>query len=313
MFKSIWDDIKLAFRQGNMVIRLIFINVAVFVVMAILPIFVRAYDYDNANKIYDNIVHFFCISDDWYTNLIHPWTVFTHMFLHTDFWHILWNMLFLYWFGRITGDLLGDRHIMPIYLLGGLVGALAYFLSAVFLPGYYGISGFALGASAGVMAIVAAAGVTAPDYVLNLILLGPVRLKFIVFVLILMDVIGIGRLDNTGGHFAHLGGILLGYVYVTQMRASGNDWSVPVNSTFDKITGFFSGLFSSKKGPKVAYRNPNAKKFTASRKGSAKSDTTKQSGSHQENLDAILDKIKEKGYDSLSPEEKEFLFNASKE
>jgi len=313
MFKSVWDDIKLAFHQGNMVIRLIFINVAVFVALAIAKIFIRIFvsgEREAGDAIID-FVHLFCISDDWYTNLIHPWTIFSHMFLHEGFFHIIFNMLFLYWFGRILGDLLGDRHILPIYLLGGLVGALAFFLSALLLP-QLGVSSFALGASAAVMAIVAAAGVTAPDYILNLLLFGPVRLKYIVIVLIILDIVGIAGLNNTGGHFAHLGGIFLGFFYVTQIRNNGNDLSIPVNGTIDKISSFFANIFGSKKKPTVAYKRPNAARH-ASRKGSARTDNTKAMGSHQEQLDKILDKIKEKGYESLSQEEKEFLFNASKE
>jgi len=313
MFKSVWDDIKLAFHQGNMVIRLIFINVAVFVALAIAKIFIRIF-MPGQREVDDAIidfVHLFCISDDWYTNLIHPWTIFSHMFLHEGFFHIIFNMLFLYWFGRILGDLLGDRHILPIYLLGGLVGALAFFLSALLLP-QLGVSSFALGASAAVMAIVAAAGVTAPDYILNLLLLGPVRLKYIVVALIVIDIVGIAGMSNTGGHFAHLGGIFMGFIYVTQIRNHGNDLSIPVNGTIDKISSFFTNIFSSKKKPTVAYKRPNATRH-ASRKGSARTDNTKAMGSHQEQLDKILDKIKEKGYESLSQEEKEFLFNASKE
>ncbi len=313
MFKSIWDDIKLAFHQGNMVIRLIFINVAVFVVLAIVKIGIRVSmpGQREAHDAIEDFVHLFCLSDDWYTNLIHPWTIISHMFLHEGFFHIIMNMLFLYWFGRITGDLLGDRHILPLYLLGGLFGALAFFLSAVFLP-QLGIGSFALGASAAVMAIVAAAGVTAPDYVLNLLLLGPVRLKYIVIVLIILDIVGIGAVSNTGGHFAHLGGIFMGYIYVNQIRNNGTDLSVPINGTLERISSFFTNIFSTKKKPTVAYKRPNAARH-ASRKGSARTDNTKAMGSHQEQLDTILDKIKEKGYESLSQEEKEFLFNASKE
>ena len=125
------------------------------------------------------------------------------------------------------------------------------------------------------------------------------------------DIIGIGSLSNTGGHFAHLGGVFLGYMYVNQMRSRGADWSVPVNRTIDSISNFFSNIFSPKKGPKKVYKNPNASKFQSTR-GSARTDKTATQGSHQEALDAILDKIKKNGYDSLSSEEKEFLFNASK-
>ena len=311
MFQSIWQDLQQAYRHGNMIIRLIFINVAVFLFFAILPIFIHIFD-QVGGTLHDDIVHFFCISADWYYNLTHPWVIFTHMFMHAGFFHLGFNMLFLYWFGRITGDLLGDRHILPLYLLGGLFGAVIYFLSANFLPESYQIGDYALGASAAVMAIMAAAGVTAPEYRFNLFLLGPVALKFIVIFFILVDVVGIGSLSNTGGHLAHLGGVFLGYMYVSQMRSTGTDWSIPVNSTLDKITNFFTGIFSEKKpGPKVAYKNPKANKRTSTGQR-ARQQAPPPSASHQEQLDSILDKIKQNGYESLSAEEKEFLFNASK-
>ena len=313
MFQSIWEDLKLAFRQGNMVIRLILINVAVFIIMALLPIFLNMI-YGLENEALIEIQKFFSINADWKFNLTHPWVIFTHMFLHAGFWHLFWNMVLLYWFGRITGDLLGDRHILPLYLIGGLVGGLIYFLSANLMPDAYMIGTYALGASAAVMAIVVAAGVTAPEYMLHLILIGPVRLKFIVGILILVDVIGLGSVGgNTGGNFAHLGGALLGYFYIYQLRTTGSDWSIPVNVFFDSITGLFKG-----KGAKIRNMNTGgreyqtAEKRTSSKKGSASSKASQGAPSHQEQLDAILDKIKDQGYDSLSSEEKEFLFNASK-
>lgn len=123
--------------------------------------------------------------------------MFTSMFLHEGFWHLLWNMLFLYWFGRIVGDFIGDQRILPLYLLGGLTGAVVFFISANLLP--YGMGGrFALGASAGVMAIVVAAGTISPDYIMRLLLLGDVKLKYIVAVLVFLDLILIPNGGNTG-------------------------------------------------------------------------------------------------------------------
>lgn len=317
MFQSIWDDLKREFGYGNMVTRIIIINVAVFVVIHLVNFGLFLY-YGGAPEksypVFQKFVHFFCMSSDWKYLLTHPWGLFTSMFLHEGFWHILWNMLFLYWFGRIVGDFIGNQRVLPIYLLGGLAGAVIFFFSANLLN--YGENGvFALGASAGVMAIVVAAGAISPDYVMRLLLLGDVKLKYIVGVLVLLDVIGIGNNINTGGHFAHLGGAFFGWLFIYQLR-NGADWARPVNGILDGIARFFRRLFSGelhRPGPKVAYRNPSRERVQRereSRRGNAASDRAYRS--HQEQLDAILDKIKESGYESLSEEEKEFLFNASK-
>ncbi|MCB0571489.1 MAG: rhomboid family intramembrane serine protease [Phaeodactylibacter sp.] len=318
MFQSIWDDVKREFGYGNMVTRIIIINVAVFVVIHLVNFGIFLYYGGSPEKsypVFQHFLHLFCMSSDWRFLLTHPWGLFTSMFLHEGFWHILWNMLFLYWFGRIVGDFIGNQRVLPIYLLGGLAGAVLFFISANLLN-YGGGSVFALGASAGVMAIVVAAGAISPDYLMRLILLGDVKLKYIVGVLVLLDVIGIGNNINTGGHFAHLGGAFFGWLFIYQLR-NGADWALPANNILDGIARFFRRLFTGelqRQGPKVAYRNPSRERVQRereSRRGKAASDNSPYH-SHQEQLDAILDKIKESGYESLSEEEKEFLFNASK-
>jgi len=316
MLGSIWDDVKQQFSYGNMIIRLIIVNVSIFLIINLMKVFLH---HGGApDNWYDRILGWFKISSDPLDILMHPWSVFTHMFMHEGFWHILWNMLFLYWFGRILGDLLGDKRILPIYVLGGLAGALAFFLSVNLLP--YGAGGThtALGASAGIMAIVVAAGMIAPDYNLRLILLGDVRLKYIVVAVIVLDLIGTAGDINTGGHFAHLGGALMGYIFISQLQ-SGRDLSEPLNNFFDKIANFFRSvkepaLRPKRKGPKMVHRNEDKIKSHQQRgKTGHRSDRSKAvDGSHQDKLDAILDKIKKEGYDSLSEAEKEFLFNASK-
>jgi len=316
MLGSIWDDVKQQFSFGNMIIRLIIVNVSIFLIINLMKVFLH---HGGApDNWYDRILGWFKISSDPLDILMHPWSVFTHMFMHEGFWHILWNMLFLYWFGRILGDLLGDKRILPIYVLGGLAGALAFFLSVNLLP--YGAGGThtALGASAGIMAIVVAAGMIAPDYNLRLILLGDVRLKYIVVAVIVLDLIGTAGDINTGGHFAHLGGALMGYIFISQLQ-SGRDLSEPLNNFFDKIANFFRSvkepaLRPKRKGPKMVHRNEDKIKSHQQRgKTGHRSDRSKAvDGSHQDKLDAILDKIKKEGYDSLSEAENEFLFNASK-
>lgn len=292
-----------------MVTRIIIINVAVFVLVNIIKIFLFLFNGGQLPSLYWDIVHFFSMSSDWKHILTHPWVIITSMFLHEGFWHILWNMLFLYWFGRIVGDFIGNQRILPIYLLGGIAGGIIYYISANLLYNPGSVS-YALGASAGVMAIVAASGTIAPDYVMRLLFIGDVKLKYIVIVLVFLDFISIANNINTGGHVAHIGGAIFGFVFIRQLR-EGNDWSLPVNKILDRISSFFSsitGQATRQKGPRVVYRNRN--KTRSSRRGNAASD--KEDLSYQEKLDAILDKIKRSGYESLSEEEKEFLFNASK-
>ncbi|NBC07133.1 MAG: rhomboid family intramembrane serine protease [Bacteroidetes bacterium] len=313
MLQSIWDDVRRELDKGNMITRLIIINIAVFVAINLVNLILFIANGGTPSPLYQKILHFFCMSSDWTFFLTHPWGLFTSMFLHEGFFHILWNMLFLYWFGRIVGDFIGDQRILPLYLLGGVAGGVLFFISANLLP--YGAGGsFALGASAGVMAIVVAAGTISPDYIMRLLFIGDVKLKYIVAVLVFLDLILIPQGGNTGGHFAHLGGALFGYIFVAQLR-SGNDMSRPVNNVLDSIRGFFERLFSGqgpRKRPKVVYRNPSKKRSRRSTKGSAASDSPSKDSVNQEKVDAILDKIKQSGYDSLTAEEKEFLFNASK-
>ena len=309
MLASIWEDVKREFSYGNMVTRLIIINLVFFVLINLVKILMYVYGGGVLPDSYETVLHFFCISSDWKHDLLHPWTVFTSMFLHEGFWHILWNMLFLYWFGRIVGDFIGNHRVFPIYLLGGLTGALIFFLSANFLPYGGEATRYALGASAGVMAIVVAAGVISPDYIMRVLLIGDVKLKYIVVLLLFLDLMSIAQDSNTGGHFAHLGGAFFGWFFITRLRA-GDDWSEPVNNMQQRLSDFFTNINSKAKGearkPKMVYKNKNVGHRSRSR------GTDSKYSSHQEELDSILEKIKKDGYESLSKDEKEFLFKASK-
>lgn len=312
MLRSIWDDVKREFSYGNMVTRIIIANVVVFVTFGLLLLFLWLGNGGEVPGIYYRIRQFFMIPADGWELLTHPWTIFTHMFMHEGFFHILWNMLMLYWFGRIVGDFIGNQRILPLFLLGGLVGGAIFFLTANLIPNVVGAR-YALGASAGVMAVVVAAGAIAPDYIMRLLFLGDVKLKYIVAVLIFLDLMAIPASQNSGGAFAHLGGAAFGFLFVRQLQ-NGTDLSRPVNQLLDSIGEFFNSLFSrdgNRRGPKMAYKNPNVTRRSKSgnSKGSASSDADKD---YQERLDAILDKIKKDGYGSLTEEEKEFLFNASK-
>jgi membrane associated rhomboid family serine protease len=297
MIKSIFDDAKREFSYGNMVTRLILVNVGVFIFIHIIQIVLFAANGATRSPLYTEFIRFFSMSSDVKHILTHPWVLVTSMFLHEGFWHILWNMLYLYWFGRIVGDFLGNRRVFPLYILGGLFGGLFFYASANLMPGGSEQIRYALGASGGVMAIVVAAGVIAPDYIMRLLFLGDVKLKYIVMALVFLDMIGIANDMNTGGHFAHLGGALMGWLYIYQLR-NGTDWGRPVAYITDGI----SRLFSAERKPKM-----RVVKTGGVTKSSPKLQTD------QERLDQILDKIKQSGYKSLTKEEKEYLFKASQE
>jgi membrane associated rhomboid family serine protease len=315
MFESIWEDIKQQFKMGNMVTRLVILNVSVFVFVNVVKLLILVFNgWDTQSTAFQDFLHFFCMSSDIWFVLTHPWVIFTHMFLHEDFMHILFNMLFLYWFGRIVGGFIGDRKILPLYLLGGLVGAVVYYFSFNLLGYSAASSGYALGASAAVMAVVVASGAIAPEYILRVFFVWDVKLKYIAAALLILDLIAVGNNQNTGGHFAHLGGAFFGWLFIGQLK-NGNDLSIPVNKILDKVFAFFNGLVGQKRNrPKVIYRDPDLKKKSRSNRrkqstGHHASDSN--SDAYQEKLDSILDKIKQSGYESLSTEEKEFLFNAS--
>ncbi|TNE68561.1 MAG: rhomboid family intramembrane serine protease [Bacteroidetes bacterium] len=306
LFGSIWDDIRHTFRIGNMVMRLIIINFGIFILVNVAFLILLIIQGPEAASVslWDGL-EWLCIPASGRTLLFQPWSPFTHMFLHESFWHVVSNIIGLYLFGVIVGDLIGDRRILPIYLLGGLFGGLMFMASAQFAP-YVG--SYALGASGAVMALAGAALILAPDYRVRLILLGEVKVKYIVLVLLLFDLIGVANKYNSGGHVAHLGGFAMGCLFVYRLR-DGHDWAEPINRTLDRAMGWFSGAAAVPASPpKRKAQKAFTGTFTATKGGRAPQDNN----SFQQRLDSILDKIKETGYESLTPEEKEFLYKASK-
>ena len=306
MFESIWDDIKQMYRTGGSVTQLILINLAVFVVIHILALLLLPI-YGQGSAGMDAILRWTAVPNEPLELLTRPWTIITYMFLHEGFWHILWNMLMLFWFGRIVQDLLSDRRIVPIYILGGLAGFLCYFIMANIFPDSMGPR--MLGASAGVMAIVWAAASTSPDYRLHLILIGPVKIVWIAAVLLLVDLIMIRSGSNTGGHLAHIGGAAVGYLFVSQLK-SGVDWGIPIQNLLAKIKNLFTGQSRpTVSRPSSTRRSRPQPKVVHKRERPTRAP---REDDHQEKLDRILDKIKESGYENLTASEKEFLYNASK-
>lgn len=328
MLQSIWDDVRREFSFGNMINKIIIVNVAVYLVVNIIWVVLQLTNSwpPGGTSTYRDIVHFFSISHGWKHMLTHPWTLITHMFLHEGFFHVLFNMLYLFWFGRIFGDLLGDRRVLPLYIAGGLAGFVAYFI-AFNVSSLGNNPSFALGASGSVACILTAAGCFAPEYGIRLIFFGTVRLKWIVFFVIVAQIIGLGSLNNIGGTIDHIGGIVFGFLYVFYLRR-GTDLTTPVDKSINWIQDTWDGLQKPSRehthsGPRAAYRSGKPVQETKTKarpsfmrkaggKGKPKEkNEPKDDLSHQEQLDTILDKIKEKGYNSLTKEEKDFLFRAS--
>lgn len=300
---NIWQDIKWQYRYGSDLIKLILINIAVFIIVNLINIPFILF----AKTVPFNLVDFLSLYASPHNFVRHPWGIFTYMFIHEGFWHILWNMLGLYWFGQIVQDMIGKPKILPLYIFGGIFGGLLYMLTYNIFPLFSNAVAVSscIGASAGVMAIVLAAATIAPNFELGFAIIGPVKIKWIALVYVVLDLINIQG-GNAGGHIAHLGGALFGFVFIKQLQ-SGNDFTKP----FYAVTDFFSNLFKKKSNLKVEYK----KEYVYTSEKNTKSNTAQQKEtiSKQEKLDAILDKINRSSYDSLSKEEKEFLFKISQE
>ncbi len=295
---SIWDDFKRTVNSGNTISILLIVNVCMFILINLLKVIDKLFVEGPDGAFYAPVMEQILLRAEIMGLLTHPWTLITHMFAHEGIFHLVFNLLFLYWFGRIIQEFIGNRHLLPMYILGGLAGAFLMVLSYNIFPGLQSEIAYvrALGASAGVMAIVVGAATLVPNYTVFLILLGPVRLKYIALVLVLLDIVGVAGL-NGGGAIAHLGGALMGFIYIRQLQV-GHDWAVP----FDRMLSFFRNLFSGKpKGPRMVYKRETVSENKAANQGPK----------DQARIDAILDKINQSGYDSLTKEEKEFLFRYS--
>jgi membrane associated rhomboid family serine protease len=294
-----FDDFKNAFqRYNNAHVQLIIINVVIFLALAVVLVFSRALQFPQVfTAIHDQLAIPAPIGEF----LQKPWTIITYAFVHdlSGVFHILFNMLVFYWFGKLFVEYLGSDKLIAIYVLGALAGGLAYLLVYNTIPFYIermGSFNGMVGASAAVYAVVVATATLIPDYTFFLLFIGPVRIKYIAGFYIVLSFLGsVG--ENAGGNVAHLGGALMGFIYLKQLQA-GVNWGSWITATVD----WFKGLFTAKPKVKVTYR----KQYSDSSKPKAKSSIS------QDEIDAILDKISDAGYESLTKEEKEKLFNASK-
>ncbi len=308
MVNSLKEDFKRTWNKpNNGLMQLIIINAVVFIFLALLLVVTKII---GADSFFELVYKQFTLPGRIEVFLTRPWTIITYAFSHSlnNFFHILMNMLVLYWFGRVFIEFFGSQKLINLYILGSIAGGLTYLLAYNLIPFYSDrvdmFTGM-VGASAAVYAITVAVAVYVPDYKFYLLFFGPVKVKYLVGIYIFFSIIGsVG--NNAGGNLAHLGGALMGYLYVTRWR-KGHEMGVWIFRGMEFVKSFF-------------IRRPNIKvthKRTAKTRGgkskpSSTSSSTKKPDVNQADIDAILDKISEKGYDSLSKEEKEKLFNASK-
>ncbi|MGC9375402.1 MAG: rhomboid family intramembrane serine protease [Bacteroidales bacterium] len=289
---GIADEIKQSFKSGNNLIKLLYINIAVFLAVKIVGVIFFLLSAEQTFS----IAKWFAVPADFSNLIFKPWTIFTYMFLHLDFFHILFNMLWFYWFGMIFLSYFDEKKLLSLYLVGGIAGAALYILAFNIFPVFSNVlpDSLALGASASVIAIVIAISFYAPDHTIHLLFFGPVQLKYIAIVTIAIDIISIAS-SNAGGHIAHLGGALYGYLFVQQYKKGKN-----INKGFDRFMDKLFTFFKPKPKIKVTYKRPMTD-----------IEYNKEKVKKQKDVDRILDKIAKSGYDSLTKKEKEILFKNS--
>ena len=279
------------FKQSEMLNKLIYINLGVFVVVKAVDIVIMMLGLQEANP----VVGFLAAYSDLHDLLRHPWGVVTYMFLHQGFLHILFNLLWLFWFGRIFSEYFTGRQLVNVYICGGLAGALLYILSFNVFPIFDGVHSMAIGASAAVYAIVLATAVYVPNYTVYVMFLGQVRIKWIAVFCVISD-LALLESGNAGGHIAHIGGAIFGACYTLALRR-GTD----IAGWVGRLTDGFTGLFKRKPKMKVSYKRPESDYDYNARKHD-----------EQKDIDAILDKIAKSGYNGLSEDEKRTLFRNSR-
>lgn len=287
---KVLDDLKLQFGAASALYRLMIINIVLFLVIMLAETIFFLFRIDRS--VISTIVSWLTLPADPQALLFKPWTLITYMFLHVEVLHILINMLILFWTGKLFTEYLGNDKLWATYILGGLTGGFFYLAAFSLFPAFesHG-SGQLLGASAGVIAVLVGIATLLPDYTVQLLIFGSVRLKYIAMVSILLYAISIPH-GNAGGHIAHLGGALFGFLMVKQLK-KGRD-----------LTAWLVKMAGRKKNP--------VRMKVVSKRGSGRDDIYREKQvATQENIDRILDKINRSGFDSLTREEKDILYKAS--
>jgi membrane associated rhomboid family serine protease len=299
---DIITDIRRKFNAGSILIKYIYFNAGIFLLIRLVILITSLFliktedifEYLETPSSPDLLLH-------------RPWTLITYMFVHFDFLHILFNMLWLYTFGRIFLLFFTGRQLGGLYVLGGIAGALLFVAAYNVFP-YFSTNSknsFLVGASASVMAIVFAVSFYQKDYRLNLLFLGRLKLIYLAIGALLIDILAITS-ENAGGHIAHIGGALFGTLFAFQY-SRGKDITNFINRMIDWTVNLF------RYQPKFkVYTNKNYRSAHAHRRPETDDEYHRRKNAEAKEIDEILDKLKRSGYESLSSEEKKRLFNASK-
>lgn len=298
------SDLKQKYHRGGIVIQLIFINVGIFVIASLIQLVLYLF---NLNTGF--IPYITSLPAELSQLGQRPWSIITYMFMHSGIFHLFFNMIILYWFGRFFLNFFSAKHLRGLYILGGIIGG-AFFIAAYHIFPIFK-SGLAqaslVGASAAVLAIMIAIAYKAPNHSVRLLFVGSIKLKYLALFIIAMDLLTITS-ENPGGHIAHLGGAFGGYLFAAAL-SKGWDLTRWINNVLDIPINLQSNYKAYKKRRKqklkVVSENNYSKRAT-----DYDYNTTKKASS--EEIDRILDKIKESGYANLSEEEKKKLFNAGK-
>ncbi|MBS3739478.1 rhomboid family intramembrane serine protease [Mesohalobacter halotolerans] len=291
------EQIIYKYKTANVLEKLIALNVIMFVLTYVFRALFFLMDIQT-----NFFIDWMVFPKDLLDFILKPWSIITYAFLHSGFLHILFNMIILYFGGQQFLTFYSGKKLLNYYVLGAIFGALIYMLSYNLFPAFAGIGkSYLIGASAAVMAVFIGIATKVPNMSVRLFLLGNIKLWWIAAFFVLMDIIQM-PFDNPGGHLAHLGGAFIGYFYTKQLD-KGND----IGKWIEHLIAGFQQLFSqkpkrSKSKMKTVYKNKSYKKTSK-----------KEKDEKQKRVDDILDKISQSGYDSLTKEEKDFLFNAGKD
>jgi len=290
--KGVFYDLQREFKKASIVHQLIYINVLIYFFLEILNVFSFMFQFDISN-----FLNQFYLSSNTSALIKKPWSFFSYMFLHNGFFHLLFNMVWLHFGGKIFLQYLNGRQFLSTYLIGGVSGGALFILSYNTIPAFQSIAAeaYAVGASASVFAIMVAIATYTPNYAVQFPFIGFIKLKHIAIFMVIIDILSIPD-GNAGGHIAHLGGAIFGYFYINRLQR-GYDLSINISNFIKRTINTFK---APKKLKKVHKRAKSDYEFN------------NEKAEKQRKIDDILEKIASSGYESLSQEEKNILFSSSK-
>ncbi|MEM6297602.1 MAG: rhomboid family intramembrane serine protease [Bacteroidota bacterium] len=305
MNHSMIEEFQMAWkRPNNITFRLIAVNIGMFVFLGVASLLGTT---ETAGKVNEFIQSLFYLSPDAKVFLLRPWTFFTYGFTHKGLLEILFNMLILYWFSILLKNSLGSIRVLAVYLYGALAAGLFFVLGVALSSSAAAVAEPFAGARGAVYAIMVATATLHPDQKMNLFFIGEVKLKWIVAVYVGLSLLVFLGNNNTVLNGAHLGGAAMGFLFIKQYQ-NQIDWSTPLVRLID----WFEGLAENEPPAPKAKRSKVKSTAGSAAKGKQKAQTKSSDGTiSQEEVDRILDKISESGYEKLTKEEKQILFRAS--